>query len=48
MPVLFIEAPQGVGPEAKRRLMQKLTEAIDETYRSGDTRDGRQAAVGEP
>jgi len=37
MPVLFIEAPQGVGPEAKRRLMQKLTEAIDEAYHIGDT-----------
>ena len=37
MPVLFIEAPQGVGPEATRRLMQKLTEAIDEAYHIGDT-----------
>jgi phenylpyruvate tautomerase PptA (4-oxalocrotonate tautomerase family) len=37
MPVLFIEAPQGIGPQAKRRLMQKLTEAIDEAYHIGDT-----------
>lgn len=37
MPVLFIEAPPGIRPEAKRKLMQKLTEAIDEAYHIGDT-----------
>ena len=37
MPVLFIEAPQGIRPEKKRVMMQKLTEAIDEAYHIGDT-----------
>lgn len=37
MPVLFIEAPPGIRPEAKRRMVQKLTEAIDEAYHIGDT-----------
>jgi phenylpyruvate tautomerase PptA (4-oxalocrotonate tautomerase family) len=37
MPVLFIEAPQGIRPEAKRKMIQKLTEAIDEAYHIGDT-----------
>jgi len=37
MPVLSIETPQGIRPEAKRKMMQKLTEAIDEAYRIGDT-----------
>ena len=32
MPVLFIEAPPGIRPEAKRTMMRKLTEAIDEAY----------------
>ena len=37
MPVLFIEAPPGIRPEAKRTLMKKLTDAIDEAYHIGDT-----------
>jgi hypothetical protein len=37
MPVLFIEAPPGVRPETKRKMMRKLTEAIDEAYHIGDT-----------
>jgi phenylpyruvate tautomerase PptA (4-oxalocrotonate tautomerase family) len=37
MPVLFIEAPQGIRPEAKRKLVEKLTAAIDEAYHIGDT-----------
>jgi len=37
MPVLSIEAPQGIRPEAKRKMMQKLTEAIDEAYHIGGT-----------
>ena len=37
MPVLSIEAPQSTRPEAKRRMMQKLSEAIDEAYHIGDT-----------
>jgi hypothetical protein len=35
MPVLFVEAPPGIRPEAKRKLVQKLTEAIDEAYHIG-------------
>jgi phenylpyruvate tautomerase PptA (4-oxalocrotonate tautomerase family) len=37
VPVLFIEAPPGIRPEAKRKMVQKLTEAIDEAYHIGDT-----------
>ncbi len=37
MPVLFIEAPPGIRPEAKSRMMQKITAAIDEAYHIGDT-----------
>ena len=37
MPVLFIEAPPGIGPEKKRVMMQKITEAVDEAYQIGDT-----------
>ncbi len=37
MPVLFVEAPPGIRPEAKKKMMQKLTEAIDEAYHIGDT-----------
>ena len=37
MPVLVIEAPQGSRSEAKRKMMEKITAAIDEAYRIGDT-----------
>ena len=37
MPILFVEAPPGIRPEAKRKMMRKLTEAIDEAYHIGDT-----------
>ena len=37
MPVVFIEAPPGIRPEAKKTLMQKITTAIDEEYHIGDT-----------
>ncbi len=37
MPVLFIEAPPGIRPEKKRVMMQKITEAVEEAYRIGDT-----------
>jgi len=37
VPVLFIEAPPGIRPEAKKKMVQKLTEAIDEAYHIGDT-----------
>ena len=37
MPVLFIEAPPGIRPEAKKRMLEKITTAIDEAYHIGDT-----------
>ena len=37
MPVLFIEAPQGIRPEKKSAMMRKITEAVDEAYHIGDT-----------
>jgi phenylpyruvate tautomerase PptA (4-oxalocrotonate tautomerase family) len=38
MPQFFIEAPTGVQPEAKRKLMKEVTEAIDEAYQLPDVR----------
>ena len=37
MPVVFIEAPPGVRPEAKQKLMEKITTAVDDAYHIGDT-----------
>ena len=37
MPVIFIEAPPGLGADAKRTMMQKITEAVEESYHIGDT-----------
>ena len=37
MPVVFIEAPPGIGPQAKSALIKKITAAIDEAYDIGDT-----------
>ena len=37
MPVIFIEAPPGIRPEAKKKLMQRITTAVDEAYHIGDT-----------
>jgi hypothetical protein len=37
MPVIFIEAPPGIRPEAKKTLMQKITTAVDDAYHIGDT-----------
>lgn len=37
MPVIFIEAPPGIRPQAKKTLMEKITAAIDEAYNIGDT-----------
>jgi hypothetical protein len=37
MPVLFIEAPPGIRPEAKKKMVQKISAAIDEAYHIGDT-----------
>jgi phenylpyruvate tautomerase PptA (4-oxalocrotonate tautomerase family) len=37
MPVIFIEAPPGIKPEAKKKLVEQITEAIDAAYHIGDT-----------
>jgi phenylpyruvate tautomerase PptA (4-oxalocrotonate tautomerase family) len=37
MPVVFIEAPPGIRLEAKKRMVQTITAAIDEAYHIGDT-----------
>jgi phenylpyruvate tautomerase PptA (4-oxalocrotonate tautomerase family) len=37
MPVIFIEAPPGIRPDAKKSLMQKITAAVDDAYHIGDT-----------
>jgi phenylpyruvate tautomerase PptA (4-oxalocrotonate tautomerase family) len=37
MPVVFIEAPPGIRPEAKTRMVEKITGAIDEAYHIGET-----------
>jgi phenylpyruvate tautomerase PptA (4-oxalocrotonate tautomerase family) len=37
MPVRFIEAPPGIRPEAKKRMLEKITTAIDEAYHISDT-----------
>jgi phenylpyruvate tautomerase PptA (4-oxalocrotonate tautomerase family) len=37
MPVVFIEAPPGIRPEAKQKLVERITTAVDDTYHIGDT-----------
>ena len=37
MPVVSIDAPPGIRPEAKRKMVEKITNAIDEAYHIGDT-----------
>ena len=37
MPVVFIEAPPGIREEAKQKMVEKITLAIDEAYHIGDT-----------
>jgi hypothetical protein len=37
MPVLFIQAPQGIRPEKKTVMMRKITEAVDQAYHIGET-----------
>lgn len=38
MPQFFIEAPAGIGDEAKQRMMTQITEAIDAAYHIPDVR----------
>lgn len=37
MPVVFIGAPPGIKPDAKKQMVQKITDAIDDAYHIGDT-----------
>lgn len=37
MPVIFIEAPPGIHPEAKTRMIGQITKAVDDAYHIGDT-----------
>ena len=37
MPVCRIDAPPGIGTVAKKKLVEKITAAIDEAYHIGDT-----------
>ena len=37
MPVPFIEAPLGIRSDAKRKMMEKITAALDKAYHIGDT-----------
>ena len=37
MPVCRIEAPPGIGLNAKKKMFEKITSAIDEAYHIGDT-----------
>jgi phenylpyruvate tautomerase PptA (4-oxalocrotonate tautomerase family) len=37
MPVVFIEAPPGIRTDEKRKMVEKITSAIDEAYHIGDT-----------
>jgi phenylpyruvate tautomerase PptA (4-oxalocrotonate tautomerase family) len=38
MPTCFIEAPQGIRIDAKKRLVEEISAALEETYRFNDTR----------
>ena len=37
MPVVFIEAPPGIGLEAKKKMVEKIATATDDAYHIGDT-----------
>jgi phenylpyruvate tautomerase PptA (4-oxalocrotonate tautomerase family) len=37
MPVVFVEVPPGIRPDAKKKLLEKITSAIDEAYHIGET-----------
>jgi phenylpyruvate tautomerase PptA (4-oxalocrotonate tautomerase family) len=37
MPVVFIEAPPGIRTEAKKKMVERITSAIDDAYHIGDT-----------
>ena len=37
MPVVFIETPPGIRVEAKKKMVERITTAIDDAYHIGDT-----------
>ena len=37
MPIIHIDAPLGLRADAKRKMIEKITAAIDEAYQIGDT-----------
>ena len=37
MPVVFIEAPPGIRTDAKKRMMEQITTALEEVYPIGET-----------
>jgi phenylpyruvate tautomerase PptA (4-oxalocrotonate tautomerase family) len=37
MPVVFIEAPPGIHADVKKKMVEKITSAIDEANHIGDT-----------
>jgi phenylpyruvate tautomerase PptA (4-oxalocrotonate tautomerase family) len=37
MPERFIEAPQGIRPEAKKKMMERITSAVDDAYHKSKT-----------
>ena len=38
MPVILIEAPPGINSDAKKRMMEKITSVLDDTYHVPDVR----------
>jgi hypothetical protein len=37
VPVVFIEAPPGIRPDAKKRMVKSITASIEEVYPIGET-----------
>jgi phenylpyruvate tautomerase PptA (4-oxalocrotonate tautomerase family) len=37
MPIVFIDAPPGIRADAKKKMMETITAAIDDAYHIGDT-----------
>jgi phenylpyruvate tautomerase PptA (4-oxalocrotonate tautomerase family) len=37
MPIVYIDAPPGIRTDAKKKMMEAITGAIDEAYHIGDT-----------
>ena len=46
MPVVTIEAPPGLGLDKKKKMVEKITAAIDEAYEIGDNPGSRKSGFG--